>query len=153
MKTNGEWRYSSTVIDLGTRWRWVVRFTPRPLYSRRKSHWYRLAGWEVPRAGLDAVEKRNISCSCRESNPGYPTHSYTDWAVCYVTNNLRLIFWSQIKRYSFFFFKIVTSSDGGEINSLSWILEGVVLYFFEAVYTVHGSSKIRPTAAFMSLLK
>jgi hypothetical protein len=26
----GEWRYSSTILDLGTRWRWVVSLTPLP---------------------------------------------------------------------------------------------------------------------------
>jgi hypothetical protein len=31
-----EWRDSSTIFDLGTRWRWVVNFTPRPLYHREK---------------------------------------------------------------------------------------------------------------------
>jgi hypothetical protein len=31
MKTYGEWRYSSTILDPGTRWRWVISFTPRPL--------------------------------------------------------------------------------------------------------------------------
>jgi hypothetical protein len=30
----GEWRYSSTILDLGTRWRWVVSFTDRPLHPR-----------------------------------------------------------------------------------------------------------------------
>jgi hypothetical protein len=31
----GEWRYSSTILYLGTRWRWVVYFTPLPLYPLR----------------------------------------------------------------------------------------------------------------------
>jgi hypothetical protein len=30
----GEWRYSSTILDLGTVWRRVVSFTPRQLYPR-----------------------------------------------------------------------------------------------------------------------
>jgi hypothetical protein len=30
------------ILDLGTRWRWVVSFTPRPLYLQRKSPWYPL---------------------------------------------------------------------------------------------------------------
>jgi len=30
------------ILDLGTRWRWVVSFTPRPLYSQGKSPWYPL---------------------------------------------------------------------------------------------------------------
>jgi hypothetical protein len=32
MKMYGEWRYSSTILNLGTRWMWVVSFTPRPFY-------------------------------------------------------------------------------------------------------------------------
>jgi hypothetical protein len=28
-----EWRYSLTILNLGTRWRWVVSFKPQPLYS------------------------------------------------------------------------------------------------------------------------
>jgi hypothetical protein len=52
----GEWTYGSTVPDLGTRWEWVVRFTPRPFYSLRKTsgtHW--MADWMCPRNGLDAL--------------------------------------------------------------------------------------------------
>jgi hypothetical protein len=48
-------------LDLGTSWRWVVSFTPRPLYPRGKSHsthW--IGGWVGPRAGLDDVEKRKF---------------------------------------------------------------------------------------------
>jgi hypothetical protein len=33
----GEWRYSSAFLDLGTKWRGVVSFTPRPLYPRGKN--------------------------------------------------------------------------------------------------------------------
>jgi hypothetical protein len=29
-------------LDLGTSWRWVVSFTPRPFYPREKSPWYPL---------------------------------------------------------------------------------------------------------------
>jgi hypothetical protein len=29
-------------IDFGTSWRWVVGFTPRPLYLQGKSPWYPL---------------------------------------------------------------------------------------------------------------
>jgi hypothetical protein len=28
-----------------------------------------IGGWVGPRAGLDAVKRRKISCPCRESNP------------------------------------------------------------------------------------
>jgi hypothetical protein len=36
------WRYSSTILDLGTRWRWVVNFTPLPLYPWGNSTRYPL---------------------------------------------------------------------------------------------------------------
>jgi hypothetical protein len=36
-----EWRRSSSVLVLGTRWRWVVKFTPRPLYPRKYSPRYK----------------------------------------------------------------------------------------------------------------
>jgi hypothetical protein len=72
-----EWRNSSTILGLGTRWRWVVSFTSHPgrftpgenapctqwirvwtLWSRRKS---------LARAG--------------ESKPGRPARHYIDWAM------------------------------------------------------------------------
>jgi hypothetical protein len=42
MKTYGKWSCGSTILDLGTKWRWVVSFTPRPLYSLGKSPRYPL---------------------------------------------------------------------------------------------------------------
>jgi hypothetical protein len=38
-------------------------------------------GWVGPRAGLDAVAKRKIPCTCRESNLGRPVRPYTYWAI------------------------------------------------------------------------
>jgi hypothetical protein len=37
--------------------------------------------WVGPRASLNAAEKRQISCPCRESNPGRAARSYTDCAI------------------------------------------------------------------------
>jgi hypothetical protein len=31
-----EWRYSSTILDLGTRWRWEAILTPLPIYPPGK---------------------------------------------------------------------------------------------------------------------
>jgi hypothetical protein len=56
-----EWRYSSAILDLSTRWRWVIRFTPRPLYPRERAPGtHCLGGWLSSRVCLDAVEKRKI---------------------------------------------------------------------------------------------
>jgi hypothetical protein len=52
------------ILHLGTRWRRVVSFTPRLLYLQGKSPWYPLE----TRLGLDAVVKRKIPSSSRESN-------------------------------------------------------------------------------------
>jgi len=42
------------VLDLGTRWRWVVSFTPRPLQPPGKkypgTHWK--GGWAGPRGSV-----------------------------------------------------------------------------------------------------
>jgi hypothetical protein len=35
-----EWRYSSTILDLGIRWRWVVSFMPQPFSPWGKSPQY-----------------------------------------------------------------------------------------------------------------
>jgi len=43
------------ILDLGTKCRWVVSFMPRE--RTRGTHW--IGGWVGPRAGLDAVMKRN----------------------------------------------------------------------------------------------
>jgi hypothetical protein len=69
------------ILDLGTRGRWVVSFTLRPLYSR---DW--IEGWVGPRAVLGAAVKRKIPRTRRESNPRTPivqpvAQRYTDWAI------------------------------------------------------------------------
>jgi hypothetical protein len=58
----GKWKYGSTIVDLGTRWRWVVRFTPRTIYPLGKSRsCHCIGGWVGPIVALDAVEKREIT--------------------------------------------------------------------------------------------
>jgi hypothetical protein len=82
-KVHAMWKYRSTILDLGSRWRWVVSFTPQPFYRGEKVpglHW--IGGWIGPRARLYAVEEKILfplwnrtpvvqSVACR----------YTDWAV------------------------------------------------------------------------
>jgi hypothetical protein len=56
----GEWRYSSTFLDLGTRWRWVVSFTSLPLYPRGYRPRYpldRRLGGPQSQSGLCGEEK------------------------------------------------------------------------------------------------
>jgi hypothetical protein len=72
----GEWCYSSTILDLSTRWRWVVSSKPQHFspgeISPPSTHWR--GGWVDSRAGLDAREKRKIF-PCQESRHSCPAHS------------------------------------------------------------------------------
>jgi hypothetical protein len=54
----GEWRYSSTSLDLGPRWSWMVSFTPLPLYPKETDAGTRCVDSRMdPRAGLDLVRR------------------------------------------------------------------------------------------------
>jgi hypothetical protein len=78
-----EWRYSSTILGFGTGWRWVVSFTPRPLYPQGNRPRYPLDRM----LGLDAVEKRK-SLHCRESNSGRPARSQSLYWLSYNVRKL-----------------------------------------------------------------
>jgi hypothetical protein len=58
----------TSVLDGG----WVVSLTPLPLYLWGNSpRIHCIGGSESPRAGLDAVERRKMSCPYQESIPDY----------------------------------------------------------------------------------
>jgi hypothetical protein len=61
MKIYENWRYSPTIIDLGTRWSWVVRFTFQSHYSRENHPRYPLD------RGLGGFQSRSERCR-REKN-------------------------------------------------------------------------------------
>jgi len=66
------------IVNLGSRWRWVVSFTPRPLYPRGRSFWYqfdRRLGGPHRRSGRGGEEKQSLHCPCRQSNPFRPAHN------------------------------------------------------------------------------
>jgi hypothetical protein len=68
-----EWKYSVTILDLSTRWRWVVSFMPWLLYLQGKSPWCpsdRMLGGPHNWSGCCGEEKN--SCPCQESNPNHP---------------------------------------------------------------------------------
>jgi hypothetical protein len=77
------------ILDLGTRWRWVVSFTPRSLYPQGKSLWYpldRSLGGPQSRSGRGGEEKNSQPPPGIEpQNFERPTRSpalyHTDWAI------------------------------------------------------------------------
>jgi len=71
MKSEGT---APRIFNLGTRWRWVVSFTPRPLYPRGKIPCYpfnRRLGGPQSRSGSGGEDKN----PCQESNPSCPACS------------------------------------------------------------------------------
>jgi hypothetical protein len=52
----GEWRHSSTLLDLGTRWirQFNAQATLRPRERALYTPW--IGGWVGPKAGLDDVQ-------------------------------------------------------------------------------------------------
>jgi hypothetical protein len=61
------------ILNLGTRWRRVVSFMPRRIYSRESAcgtHW--IGGWVGTRAVLDVEVKTKIPNPRQESKPRTP---------------------------------------------------------------------------------
>jgi hypothetical protein len=77
-------------LDLRTNLRWVVCFTPRPLYPRERAlgtHWRR--GWVGPRAGLDDMEKTKFLTlpGLELRTFGRPTRSQSLYRLCHVVRH------------------------------------------------------------------
>jgi hypothetical protein len=65
------------VLDLGTRWRWVVSFTSRPLYPQGKNPWYplnRRLGGPQSRSGRGGEEKNS------QPLPGLEPSDHPTWS-------------------------------------------------------------------------
>jgi hypothetical protein len=73
-----EWTYSFSILNLSTKWRWQVSFTPQPLFLRlsiiRNPPDRRLGG-PRNRSGRSGEEKKY--CPYRKST----ARRYTDWAI------------------------------------------------------------------------
>jgi hypothetical protein len=73
------------ILNLDTRWGWVVSITPRPRFTpgKRAPGTHCTGGWLVPRAGLDAEARGKILCLCWGLNPGRPVRSQTLYCLSY----------------------------------------------------------------------
>jgi hypothetical protein len=56
----GEWRYSSTILDVSIKWEWSALRSGRFTSGEKTTGTHMIGGWVVPRASLDAMEKRKI---------------------------------------------------------------------------------------------
>jgi hypothetical protein len=63
------------ILNLGTRWKWMVSFTPQPLYPRRKNPWNPLDKWlgelqsRCWRSGEDETSQALPGIETRSSKP------------------------------------------------------------------------------------
>jgi hypothetical protein len=85
-----KWRYRSTILDLGTRWRWVVRFTTRPLYSREKSLSYPLD------RRLSGPQSRSAGCGEEINSSSAGTRTPAVQPVAIPTELFRILTWSSV---------------------------------------------------------
>jgi hypothetical protein len=85
----GKCRYSSTILVLGTRWRWVVSFISRPVYPPGKESPVPI-GWKTGWAphSVWTLWSRENSCPCRESNPGRTVHSPSLYRLSYLDSQI-----------------------------------------------------------------
>jgi hypothetical protein len=83
-----EWRHSSTILNFGTRWAWMLSFKAGPLYSRGKIPWHpscrRLVGpqgrsvhciEEKNLSTLSEIESRTSSLCPSQYRLSFPAHS------------------------------------------------------------------------------
>jgi hypothetical protein len=74
--------YTFTILDLGSRWRWLVSFTPRSLSSPGKSLQYflgRRLGGPQNRSGRYGVEKNSLPFGGIECWWTIPFPQYVSW--------------------------------------------------------------------------
>jgi hypothetical protein len=80
----GEWRYSSTILHLDNRWRWVVSFTLLLLYTRVPSPRYPLdmrLGGTQNRSGRCGEEKTLTPTENRAPAVQPLARRFVDWAI------------------------------------------------------------------------
>jgi hypothetical protein len=87
-RLGGEEVYLLRILDLGTRWGWVVSVTSRPHFSPgvRTPGTHCTGGWVGPRAGLDTMARGKILSplsGIEPRSPGRPALSQTQYWVSY----------------------------------------------------------------------
>ena len=110
----GTWRSggkSPFIPNLGTKWSWVVTFTPQLLYSRRRApNKHSIGVLEGPRTGRDGLENRKIParfvtlCNADRANPAptrYPIQMY--WLKWYISSLELSVSWNGYFPQSYLF--------------------------------------------------
>jgi hypothetical protein len=73
------------ILNLGTRWGWVVNVTPRPRFNPFGTH--RIRGWVGPEAGLDAGDRMSFGHCKQNTSDGCQTKIYFCESGISIINN------------------------------------------------------------------
>jgi hypothetical protein len=121
---------SPRILDLVTRWRWVVSFTLQPLYPPKErapvTHW--IGGWVSPSVGLDAVVKREITSPFRVSNPPLP-----------IIQPVAQLYTTGLSLWQFFFSRYWSASPELQHGSLWETAFNIRLFRFSNVFVYEFS--------------
>jgi hypothetical protein len=69
------WDIATRILDLGTGWRWVVSFTLRPLYLKRKRPWYPLDGRLGGTQSRSGWRREKFPAPAGNRTPDHPARS------------------------------------------------------------------------------
>jgi hypothetical protein len=102
----------------------VIIFTPRPLYPGERalgSHFLR--DRTGPIVDLEAMEKRIISCLCRESNLDSPTVQSVAWSLYLLSypGSKKYVKWIVLTQYGITVLLIVDAATNGHTLGLKII--------------------------------
>jgi hypothetical protein len=125
---------ASRTPNLGTRWRFVVSYTPRPLYPLRKSPWYQLnrgLSGSQSRSGRGGEENMSRRCPFRELNPGRPACSLVSILSRDVV--MSLVSWGGKRLLQSSYFSVFLVSD--YIKTMKWELISLVQRTCHRVFT------------------
>lgn len=88
---------ASPILNISTRWRWVVDWTPQLLYTwERTVIPFKWGGWVGPGAGPNIMVKRKISCPMIVSktatlcNKSHQTFSVQDICLCEIAQDIKI---------------------------------------------------------------
>jgi hypothetical protein len=141
-RRRAEWSYSSIVLNLGSRWKWMISFTPLPNCSRGNSPWYPLDRWlggTESQSGLYGGDKNLLPL--RESNPESSAVQPVTWSLYRLS-------------YPFIYYLFICGLFAGAVGSSEYVASsGGMIKERWTVRDLEGSLKMRKTTRSLDQLR
>jgi hypothetical protein len=145
----GKQRYSSTFLDLGTRWKCVVDFTPLPLYLCRKGPQYSLdrrLGGPQCWSGWCGVQKNLLPIGIQTPAIQPVDHYYTNWVILVhlQVTEVSYFYWNSLTIFCWNFNSIYGSSHVSDTYisvqritfiAMAWHVWRHILHLMEAWFS------------------